>query len=90
METRIGSGTRRDRPHRSAKLAHHGLSGSNTPSCLASTLPTHAVQTGNSSNLPEYATKTLTGSASATSPRRKRRRTDTLPSWPRSREMACI
>ena len=41
------------------KLAHHGLSGSNTPSYLTALSPTYAVQTGNSSNLPEYATKTL-------------------------------
>ena len=41
------------------KLAHHGLSGSNTPSYLTGLSPTYAVQTGNSSNLPEYATKTL-------------------------------
>ena len=41
------------------KLAHHGLSGSNTPSYLTALSPTYAVQTGNSSNLPEYAIKTL-------------------------------
>ena len=41
------------------KLAHHGLSGSNTPSYLTALSPTYAVQTGNSSNFPEYATKTL-------------------------------
>ena len=41
------------------KLAHHGLSGSNTPSYLTALSPTYAVQTSNSSNLPEYATKTL-------------------------------
>ena len=41
------------------KLAHHGLSGSNTPSYLTALSPTYAVQTGNSSILPEYATKTL-------------------------------
>ena len=72
------------------KLAHHGLSGSNTPSYLTALSPRTPCRRATAAIFPNTRPRPLTGSASATSPRRKRRRTDTGPSWPRSREMACI
>ena len=72
------------------KLAHHGLSGSNTPSYLTALSPTYAIADGQQQQSSEYATGPLTGSASATSPRRKRRRTDSRAVVAHVREMACI